>query len=210
MSSSTSYGTPYVSGTDTLTSWPTTSQSVANRIDAVSLLGTRPLGTTRLSAAASTMAVSSIPAGFGTLKIFGAAQHSAGTNIDLVLRFNSDTGANYARAYTLAYDSTQAAGLNTAQSGIYVGSCGNQSANRMSSFEVTVPNYDKAFHKSVQYSSFDPRTLTTGAGANADLFITGGGLWASTSAITSVSITVLSGNLVIGSFITAQLVGESI
>ena len=58
MSSTTANGIPYVSGTDTLTSWPTTSQTLANKVESAYASQKRMAQVSRTSGVYSTTATS--------------------------------------------------------------------------------------------------------------------------------------------------------
>lgn len=171
--------------------------------------GRQIAGKDQLSSASSTLSVTlpSITNGYN-LHIVASLQHATSTNIDVALQFNSDTGANYDRQYLIAYDGTMASGVANNQSGVLIGTCGNNSANRTASYVVDVPNFQAAFHKTVVSNGLDPRAMTAGSGAGSALWLSVGGVWRNTSSITSVQLKTGSGNFAANSRMTVYVEGS--
>jgi hypothetical protein len=172
------------------------------------LFGQQIAGRDQLSSAGSTLSVTlpSITNGYN-LHIVTSVQHATSASIDVALQFNSDTGTNYDRQYLIAYDATMASAVANNQAGVLIGTCGNNSANRMASYVVDVPNFQAAYHKTVVSNGLDPRNMTAGSGTSSALWLSIGGVWRNTAAITSVQIKTASGNFVAGSRMTVYVEG---
>lgn len=155
---------------------------------------------TILGGAASSISSGTLPtlSNAWALKFFVRCQNSGGTAQSVLLRFNGDTGSNYTRQYTLGLDTTTSSDAEATTTSLNVGTCGNESANRWANVEGVVLDYLGSGHKTVISRCFDPRNLT------APLLIHVGGLWASTSAITSVSVVSGANNFVTGSSLTVM------
>lgn len=150
------------------------------------LEGEQLLARTVLGSGATSVSSGTLPVvpNAGSLRIEWKAQHASTTGRNVSLRFNSDSGANYWRQYLFANDATITADATATvnETAIAIGSVGNESSNRWSFGIAEVNDYRSAHHKSVMARSTDPRAIS------APLLLHIIGLWASTSAITSVSI----------------------
>ena len=134
-----------------------------------------------------------VPAGFRDMEVIVRARcDRASYNYDdFSLRFNGDTGSNYyweqanatgpSNVTVAGYDSNGAATL--IQPGSIPGA--NAPTGAILLLEMLIGDYaDTNWHKSVRYSSFSPWN-TTGGNQFAHI---GGGRWASTAAITSLTL----------------------
>ena len=142
----------------------------------------------------ATITFSAIPATFQHLQIRALASSTANTgNIrEVSVQINSDTGTNYAR-HTLIGDGANAfANASATRSNINQQWCPDQSLG--SNF------FGAAIFDIVDYASTTKnKTLRLFAGGEQnngsyERIILGSGLWQSTSAITSISFTIDSGN----------------
>lgn len=158
----------------------------------------RVISHTVLSLAGTTIAsgtLPTVPNGW-QLRIAVRARHASTTGQDGLLRFNGDAGLNYARQAVYSTDTTPAALEQTAVNGIGVVNCGNESVNRWSIGNYVVLDYLGSGHKAVLGSYYNPANLAT------QLVAAVAGLWLSTAAISSVSVTANTGNLAAGSSLT--------
>jgi hypothetical protein len=154
------------------------------------------IATTTLATATATITFSSIPATYTHLQLRGIARTSVGGNSDfVVVRFNSDSGANYSRhavvgpggsiyleaaanATSVRFDPAAASGATTNVFGVGI---------------VDILDYaDTSKYKTTRnLSGFD----NNGAGTNAwdkGFVQSAGGNWRSTSAVSTITLT--SGN----------------
>lgn len=136
------------------------------------------------------------------LRIVVRAQHATTTAQNIGLRFNGDTGSNYSRSYVLGQDSTLSGDSEATATSLPIGSCGNESANRWSICEGIVFDYLGSGHKGYRGHAVDWRSLATSGPAGCPVTLEVSGLWASTSAITSVTVVAASGNFASGSSLT--------
>jgi hypothetical protein len=142
-----------------------------------------------------TITFSSIPSGYTSLQIRGIAKDtdtSDNYSVPLFLRFNSDTGSNYAR-HTLTGDgSTVAAVASISSSSLRMEACNTvtTTANNVSAFIIDIHDYASTTrNKTVRYFSGADNNA-----ADTDFKVAiGSGLWMNTNAITSISILDLGG-----------------
>lgn len=162
------------------------------------LEGEQILARTVLGAPATSIASGTlnIPDNAWKLRIVARVQNSGGASRDIYLRFNADSGNNYVRQFHYASDLTTGSDCTPATSAILAGTCGNESANRWGVIDGHVLDYRGSSHKQYMGQGWDPRDLA------APLLINVGGNWASTSAITSVSVDASANNFVTGSSLT--------
>jgi hypothetical protein len=159
-----------------------------------------------LGSAAASVTISSIPGTFNNLRltISGACSASA-SNANILMQFNSDTGADYAAqtVYGVQALTPAAGGFATGTIGggqstsLFVGplDCASAPSNASGVITIEIPNYSgTTFSKKVLANSIDTFNST-----NMAIEVTGG-WWTSTSAITAMSFTVSGGsNFVTGS-----------
>jgi hypothetical protein len=145
------------------------------------------------SGGAATATFSSIPADYTHLQIRGILRNTAsGTgSLDLYMRFNSDTGTNY-RAYKQIYGDgssagAAASGLTTVIGNNYFLKDGS-TANVYAAWICDILDYENT-NKYKVTRSLSGQDLN--GGGHFKFF---SGLWMSTSAITSIDLTVEGGN----------------
>lgn len=131
------------------------------------------------------------------LRICYRAQLTSGTGINVGARFNGDSGSNYVRQYIAGIDTAVSGDAEAAATSFLFGTVGNESASRWSTGTLEIPDYLGSGHKVGIAQTFNPGNLTT-----TPLLAVIGAHWASTSAITSVSITAASSTFVTGSSLT--------
>ena len=143
------------------------------------------------SGGSASISFTSIPSGFKHLQVRGIGRANTGQSAtslaDLLMRVNSDTGANYARHRLLGDGSTASAGATTSQTQIpwtAVFPRSTAASNLFGGFVLDILDYQNTN----KYKTF--RYL-----GGADINGTGGtigfqsGLWMSTSAITGLTFT---------------------
>lgn len=139
------------------------------------------IATVNGNGSATTLTFSSIPSTYVALQIRGIANDANGFNI--ALRFNGDTGSNYAFHRLLGNGSTAtAAGFATQTYANYLGACASLGTNIFAGYITDIHDYA---------STTKAKTIRTFHGADADgsgPVSLSSGLWTSTSAITSISI----------------------
>lgn len=195
----TAGGTYYAASSELVSSWPATSLDLANQLEsrfaAKAPNVTLPqLGTANLTGAA-TITISGLAAkNFLYVWITGASSASASSILSI--RFNSDTGANYGRiGIGFVGTGTSQVG-DTAATNIAIAQIGNSAADTVNASMIIV---------GAGGTGWKPYTATsyaTGSATNTPLAISG--LWAGTSAISSVSIISGTGNFDAG---TIQVYG---
>lgn len=137
------------------------------------------LATTTLSSAASSVTFSSIPATYKDLiVVIAGGTNESGSESSIALRVNGDTGSNYSWIYAWGTGSSTASGAS-GDSRIFMG--------RLPGSAVTTPG--NIILQIMDYSATD-KHKTTLSRANNPATIAGmfAGRWASTSAVTSVSL----------------------
>lgn len=137
------------------------------------------------------------------LRVLSSLQHATTTGVNVGLRFNADSGSNYTRQYVAGTNTTASAGQNNSAAYLYTTTVGNESANRWTSLVADVIDYASAVHKTVQVTAYNPANGTTGQAV-----ATHAGFWASTAAITSVTITTDSGNFATNSKMSVYVHGS--
>ena len=119
---------------------------------------------------------------------------------DLLLRFNGDTGSNYNRQYLFGNSATKAAGRDTNSTFINTGAYPGGTDNVFGGGEILIPDaLSTRSHKST--------ISLTGAAESYVMSITG--RWASTAAITSVTLIANNQTFAAGSTFELCVVDES-
>jgi len=139
----------------------------------------------------TSLTFSSIPATYASLQIRGISRDTAAFNYnqELGVRFNSDTGSNYAwhRLIGSSAGSVSANGSASATSiaTYYSGCCDNATASVYGANIFDIHDYASTTkYKTVRYfSGVDTNTSSAEFGVTL-----GSGLWQSTSAVTSINI----------------------
>ena len=141
---------------------------------------------TTTSGGTSSISFTSIPSTYKHLQIRGIAR-SATVNLNTLIRFNSDSGNNYATHYLLGNGSSSSAGAETSTSRFYVDIVTASSTFYAASVVDILDYANTNKYKTV-------RTL-----AGQDLNGSGtvwlvSGLWQNTNAVTTVTLTLDGGN----------------
>jgi hypothetical protein len=143
---------------------------------------------------------SSIPSTYTDLLVKVSARNTASTAIDVLISFN---GTTTTYSDKILYGSGSAAGSvsDTGASGIYgvLNTISTNTASTFSNCEFYIPNYASSNNKSVSIDSVNENNAT-----GAYSYLTAG-LWASSSAITSIKIAPSSNNF--AQYSTARLYG---
>lgn len=138
--------------------------------------------------AASSITFSSIPSTYKHLQIRGISRNTAAAD-DMILRFNSDSGSNYAwhviRGNGSAATATNGAPTTAIEQGIMIYS--GQLANAFSVNIIDVVDY-------ADTSKFKTLKVLNGSELNGSGAVTiGSGVWRSTSAVSTVVLTMGGG-----------------
>ena len=158
------------------------------------------LATVTSGGSSNTLTFSSIPSGYASLQIRGIVRESlAGSTIaDVFLRLNSDTGSNYSYQNILGDGSNITTASAASQTLVALSRTSPYNGNTANSFSAAIIDID-------DYAS-TTRNKTIRAyhgvhvGANGGFVVMTGGLWRSTNAITSISLSLSAGsNFVSGS-----------
>lgn len=150
-----------------------------------------PLATTTLSSATGSITFSGISSAYTDLRIVFVATFS--TQSEVRIRFNSDTTTAY--SYTFLRGTGSSAGSNSETNQTNISGWATTDTNTPEFYAIDVFNYTAANSKSVLVVS------------NADLNGTGeittlAGLWRQNAAINTVTLSVASGTISIGSMAT--------
>lgn len=157
--------------------------------------------TTVSGSAAATIDFSSIPGTYKHLRLIGQVRgDTAANNTALRLRMNADsTAAHYQWNYVQWYSGGTSNGAEGASdTAISTGeiSASTSPANVPGTFTIDIPNYaGTVFNKTVN-SLYG---FSTGSGTAGNLAGNGMGYWASTAAITELTLLPGAGNFIIGS-----------
>ena len=153
-----------------------------------------PIATQTLGSAASSITFSSIPGTYTDLRLVLTCTASAAYTV--TLRFNSDSGSNYSVTTLIGSGSAASSANQTSQTQMY-------GLGYVSGVSTTVPSmatYDIFSYAGATYKTvlMNGATDFNGSGDVENIV----GLWRSTSAITSISIQLTSGNLSTGTIAT--------
>lgn len=168
--------------------------------------GLAKLAETIISSPVSTITFSAISGSYRNLALRITCAASVNTNPTLSLQFNGDTAAHY--DWTFAY--TEGNGIATGSAGFSSTSMAwlspipsNALANQPAVVAILITNYTgTVFNKALTGTWMrEDTTVTTGIFAGIL-----SGTWKSTAAITSITLSLSSGNFVVGS--TFSLYGE--
>jgi len=166
---------------------------VETRIVALESSSVRLIERQKLAASAASVTLTPPASGYRSLEMVAHWQDASTGDLDLRLRFNADTAANYSY-YSIANLSTFAPAAVQVSSGTYIRvGTGYDTTYRFSVSTVKIPEYQNNTHKSLVHTSYNPRVA---AGQAAEV---GGGIWHSTAAITSIVLSASTGNLSLGS-----------
>jgi len=134
------------------------------------------IATNTLSSAASSVTFSTISGSYTDLVLVSNGKMAAGSAVNNKITFNSDTASNYSRTYVYGDGSTALSGRDSSQNNL--GFIYWNSTNPSNTI-VQIMNYSNA----TTYKTALARTSEDGVAA---AYV---GLWRSTSAITSITIT---------------------
>jgi hypothetical protein len=140
---------------------------------------------------------SGIPATYRALELVITARTDRTTTDQVILQFNGDTGGNYFYEDVESVNATVTAVGAGAATGVFVGSiCGaDATAGAAGTVRVAMPQHaNTAFHKGLLAAGGS----SNGAAAANQKATQVAGRWASTAAVTSITLTSL-GNLIAGS-----------
>lgn len=133
------------------------------------------IGEAVASGTPSSLTFSSIPQIFRHLEVvFNGRGSQAATNVDLLFRFNNDTGANYDREVIHAFSTGTAFSQAIGQTSGIMGSiaAASATANRSGSARAVIPNY--------RGTTFDKETTSHfGASLGTGTFTQGSGVYSS-------------------------------
>ena len=155
-----------------------------------------PIATTTLSSAASTITFSSIPATYTDLKWVLVAKGTGSGN--LLLRFNSDTAANYSSTWLEGSGTAASSGRGTSNTSIIVTFGGTGVNTNWHYYEGDVFSYAGSTNKTCLLGNYEDQN---GSGS----ILKQVGLWRNTAAITTLTLSMQANNFDIGT--TATLYG---
>jgi hypothetical protein len=156
-----------------------------------------PLATQTLGSAASSITFSSIPSGYTDLRVVLNVNLYSSAGYYACLRINGDTTTTYSNTWLYGNGTSAAANGVTGNTYLYLGSYGTGNVNPYS-YLIDIFSYTGSTYKTVLNTASEDRN---GAG-NIEAFC---GLWRSTAAITSLTLTPLGANFNAGT--TATLWG---
>ena len=148
-----------------------------------------PIQTQTLGTAVPSVTFTSIPQTYTDLVMVFDGTNTTGNNYELYLTFNGDTATNYSETYLQNYN-------NTSESGRYSTRARLQSfktASTRGNIVAHIMNYSNTTTFKTTLWRYGAAVLFTGVAA---------GLYRSTSAISSMTFTIESGNISIGSTFT--------
>ena len=149
------------------------------------------IATTTLGSATSSVTFSSIPGTFTHLQIRAIARAtSAVSDLDIIVQFNSDTASNYSSHQLYGDGSSAASGhfLGTYMTLFYT-TAGNALANNFGSAVIDILDYANT-------NKYKTARSLSGLDNNGNGYaLLRSGNWRSTSAITSITLSVSSGNI---------------
>ena len=152
-----------------------------------------PIATTTLTNYASTIDFTNIPATYTDLRIVLVGEHRSGT-ATVRMRVNSDTGTNYSSTELTGDGTSATSARNSSSSRI---NCGNANFNNTLPSLITVDwfSYAGSTYKTCLVTTSQDRN---GSGVVYRIV----GLWRNTSAITSITMALSSGDYKDGTTVT--------
>ena len=148
--------------------------------------------TTVGSGGTTSVSFASIPQTYTDLKLVGSARGSRASQyiINLSITFNGSS-SSYSSRILYGDGSTATSANGSSQSGwLYsYGNADSSTANTFSNFEIYVPNYTSANNKSISADS----VIESNNASYTLSDLLGAGLWANTSAITSLAVGIDNG-----------------
>lgn len=175
-----------------------TNSQITDRRTSGGLRTTRLIERQVLTAATASVSFT-VPAAFNDLRLIAHARgDTAAASTNGLLRFNGDSGNNYAYQRHQAIAAADSAAGSVTQSHIRLPiiAAASAAAGRAGMWVVDIPNYrGTSFHKFARVAGDAMIGATT-----ADLSLENvDGVWLSTSAITSITLTLAAGNFAAGS-----------
>lgn len=157
------------------------------------------IGTDTASGSLSSLAVSSIPATYEHLIVilYGRGSSSSGPATEVQLTFNGDSGANYSYQNFTSINTTVAGASAAGQTSIACGCIPNDGAGSSYAGQILIDvcNYkNTTFYKTACCA----QAWTTATASDGNLRNVGSA-WASTTAITNVTMVLAAGNFNVGS-----------
>lgn len=154
-----------------------------------------PIGSVTLTGASASLEVASIPSTYTDLRVVFSAKYDTTVNAS-IMRFNNDTGSNY--AYTYVYSTGSGMGSSSSGSATYAMLDHNNGigTSYFATFELDIFNYTSSLYKAmIEKTSSDEN----GSGVVSRSAYS----WRNASAISSIKMTRLDGNnFAIGSSLT--------
>lgn len=157
------------------------------------------IATTTLSSGADTIVFNSIGGSYTDLRLVLVAKSQPTNNRFPAIRFNSDSGANYARIRLAGNGSAASTTTGTSETSISVLQTGMDDTNTvLITFDIF--SYAGSTNKTVLWTASED---DNGSGS----VVRGVGLWRNTAAITSITLTATSGTGIYAAGSTATLFG---
>jgi hypothetical protein len=153
------------------------------------------------SAGSANITFSSIPQGYTDLCVkISARNDTVGNRFYTLISLNGSAASAISRIRLMGFDGSNTNSTSAADS--HIGTVGGTSttASTFSNSEIYIPNYTAAVNKSISSDS-----LYENNSATANTLGFWAGLWSSTAAITSITLTCDSGNF--AQYSTATLYG---
>jgi hypothetical protein len=158
-----------------------------------------PIATTTLASAAATVTFSSF-SGYTDLILVTDNMQSGGTQGNLFIQFNSDSGSNYSRTWLSGDGSTAYSGRESSQTKIGLTAYAYPQTTTPWAGLIQIQNYSN----STTYKNVLIRGNNSKVGVDAIV-----GLWRSTSAITSLVLSRSNDNFASGSTFTIYGIKEA-
>ena len=159
------------------------------------------------SGGAATIEFTSIPQTYTDLLVkLSLRQSGSSADIQLQVRFNGNTGANYSRRTLYGNGSVVETGSGSGETSARFGfaESSTYTANTFGSYEMYIPNYTSSNNKSFSDDSVTETNAATIYGVKM-----GALLWSQTAAITSISVQDLVNSTNFAQYSTAYLYGIS-
>jgi hypothetical protein len=144
------------------------------------------IATTTLSTATASITFSSIPATYTHLQIRGIARRSSGST-NTIVRFNSDSGSNYATHYLVGNGASASAGAESSATRFYLDIL-TSSATSYAASVMDILDYSNT-------NKYKTAKTLSGIDLNGSGTVwMASGLWMNTNAITTVTLSLDSGS----------------
>lgn len=169
----------------------------------------RPLAETRLSADTASIDIQNIPGTHAGLFIAIHARQTAASSETPLLRFNNDSGANYDWQRQNASATTRAGSESFGATSIFPGNITDSGSptGAFAQILIWLPSYaNSTTHKACVIQN-TRRALATSGGTGLSQH---SGVWRSTAAITRVTLSISSGNVLSGSRVTVYGTGAGV